>query len=73
MAPQIIRTPAGEELAVLPRAEYDRLVALAAAAGISAAYLSQIEGGRREGTLSTMAAIARALGVRLDDLAAGSQ
>ena len=126
MALQIIRTRAGEELAILPRDEYDRLVAraedsadigrgahargriaagedeavpfeiagrlldgespvrvwreyrgltvtaLGAAAGISAAYLSQIERGRREGTLSTMAAIAKALRVGLDDLVPGT-
>lgn len=120
--PQIIRTPAGEELAVLPRAEYMRLreaadmledvIAydrakerlaraedelipfelaqrlleganpvrawrkhrqisarqLAAAAGIAPSYLSQIESGQREGTVSTMTAIAKALRVSLDDL-----
>lgn len=125
MTAQIIKTPAGEELAILPRADYDRLVAraedasdiragaeararitagadelvpldiagrllegespvrvwrehrgmtmaaLAGAAGISAAYLSQIEGGKREGTLSTMAAVAKALRVSLDDLISG--
>ena len=41
---------------------------LAEAAGISASYLSQIETGSREGTLETMARIARALRVDLDDL-----
>ena len=42
--------------------------ALAASAGISAAYLSQIEGGSRVGTVVTMKAIAEALGVTIDDL-----
>lgn len=41
---------------------------LAEAAGISPSYLSQIETGSREGTLETMARIARALRVDLDDL-----
>lgn len=119
---QLIRTPRGEELIVLPRAEYERLCEadedladiraaraahsrmakgedepvpfvvaerliagenpirvwreqrgmqiseLAAAAGISSAYLSQIEGGKRRGTVAVMAAIAKALGISLDDL-----
>ena len=42
---------------------------LAAKAGLSPPYLSQIETGRREGTMKSMAAIARALRVDLDDLA----
>lgn len=120
--PQIIRTPKGERLAVIPLAEYerlrematevqdvraydearrrlavgadeavpariaDRLLAgehpikvwrtyrgikartLAESAGISAAFLSQIERGEREGSLETMRRIATALGVSLDDL-----
>jgi ribosome-binding protein aMBF1 (putative translation factor) len=41
---------------------------LAAKAGISAAYLSQIEGGNREGSVATMKALATALGLDLDDL-----
>ena len=42
--------------------------ALAEAAGISAIYLSQIETGRRTGSTKTLAAIAGALGIDLDDL-----
>lgn len=42
---------------------------LADAAGISPAYLSQIEGGQREGSLATLKALAAALRVGLDDLA----
>ena len=42
--------------------------ALAASAGISAPYLSQIEGGGREGTVATMKSLAQALGVTIDDL-----
>jgi len=42
--------------------------ALAKAAGISQPYLAQIEGGDRTGTLETFAALARVLGVTIDDL-----
>jgi DNA-binding XRE family transcriptional regulator len=42
--------------------------ALAKAAGVSQAYLSQIESGVRDGTFKTMAAIARALKLPLDEL-----
>ena len=41
---------------------------LAAEAGINTAYLSQIETGRRTGSTRTVAAIARALDVAVDDL-----
>ena len=41
---------------------------LAEAAGISAPYLSQIESGKREGTTEVLAAIAKALGLSLDDV-----
>lgn len=43
--------------------------ALAEAAGISQPYLSEIEAGKRDGTVKTLAAVARALRVSLDDLA----
>jgi len=42
--------------------------AVAASAGISKAYLSQIETGKRQGAVKTLRAIASALGVTLDDL-----
>lgn len=42
--------------------------ALAAAAGIHPVYLSQIETGRRTGSARTLAAIAEALGVTVDEL-----
>jgi len=42
--------------------------ALANEAGIAAAYLSQIETGKRDGTVATMKRLADALGVSLDDL-----
>lgn len=42
---------------------------LAALAGISAPYLSEIETGKKDGTLATMKKIADALRIDLDDLA----
>jgi DNA-binding XRE family transcriptional regulator len=41
---------------------------LAASANVSAAYLSQIEGGSRNGSLSTMKALAKGLSLNIDDL-----
>lgn len=41
---------------------------LAAKVGIAQPYLSQIETGKREGTVRTMKQIAEALGVQLDGL-----
>lgn len=41
---------------------------LAASAGISAAYLSEIESRKKEGSISALKKIARALKVDLDDL-----
>jgi DNA-binding XRE family transcriptional regulator len=46
---------------------------LAEAAGLKQPYLSQIEAGKREGSLDTMARIARALEVDLDDLVPGAR
>lgn len=42
---------------------------LAERAGLSQAFVSQIETGKREGSLASMSALARALGITLDDLA----
>ena len=42
--------------------------ALAAKAELSQSYLSQIEGGKREGKVTMLARLARALSVDLDDL-----
>ncbi len=42
--------------------------ALAALAGISTAYLCQIETGRRQGAIKTLKALAKALRISLDDL-----
>ena len=120
MTVQFITSPKGEELAVLPRAEWEALMELAEdaldnaeasqieadyragkiegfpgelvfalshgenpvrtfrnhrgltaedlaeKAGISRAYLSQIEGGKREGTGKTLKKLANALGVDVD-------
>lgn len=44
-------------------------VELARAAGISPAYLSEIETGKKDGTFRTMTAIGHCLGLPLDDLA----
>jgi len=41
---------------------------LAESAGISIPYLSQIESGKRTGTLEVLAAIAKGLGLSLDDI-----
>ncbi len=46
---------------------------LAAAAGIAQSYLSQIEGGKRQGSIGALRAIAAALGVTLDDIAPASE
>lgn len=43
--------------------------ALAERAGIGQGYLSQIETGKREGTIETLKKLAEALGVSLDDIA----
>jgi len=121
--PNIITTPSGDRMAVIPLAEYERLVeaaedaadvraydeakrrlaagedelipaefvgrmidgenkvrvwreyrgltikALAEAAGLTSAYLSQIETGVREGTVETYKKIAAALRVKIDDVA----
>ena len=122
MNTQIIITPAGDRLVVLPEAEYEALVAaaedatdiatvrrfkerlvsgeeelvpativdrlvagenairvwrehrglsansLAEKAGIAQAFLSQIETGKRDGTVTTLKKIADALSVTVDDL-----
>jgi ribosome-binding protein aMBF1 (putative translation factor) len=122
MNKQIITTPGGERLVVLPEAEFDAIVEaaedaadvaavqkfrarlasgeeellpsdvvnrmiagenpirvwreqrglkmneLAEKAGIKAPYLSQIESGKRDGTIDTMRRLADALGVAVDDI-----
>ncbi|HEY9568854.1 MAG TPA: helix-turn-helix transcriptional regulator [Thalassobaculum sp.] len=41
---------------------------LAERAGLSQAYVSQLETGRRDGTVAALGALARALGLDIDDL-----
>lgn len=119
----IFKTPSGDEMVIIPRAEYETLLdaaemnediaafdrfqqrlaageeelipaefanrliegehavrvwreyrglsvkQLAEAAGLAPAYISQIETGKREGTIETLRKIAQALTVTLDDLA----
>jgi DNA-binding XRE family transcriptional regulator len=63
------RILAGENLVRVWREHRGLTVsALAEMAGIAQPYLSQIETGKREGTLQTMKKIAAALRVKLDDL-----
>jgi DNA-binding XRE family transcriptional regulator len=56
-------------LAFWPRRDEKTQAALAAQVGISQAFLAQIEGGKREASVSVLGRIAHALGLRLDDLA----
>jgi DNA-binding XRE family transcriptional regulator len=63
------RILAGENLVRVWREHRGLTVsAMAEMAGIAQPYLSQIETGKREGTLQTMKKIAAALRVKLDDL-----
>jgi len=63
------RILAGENLVRVWREHRGLTVAaLAEKAGITQPYLSQIETGKREGTLQTMKKIAEALKIGLDDL-----
>ena len=45
--------------------------AVAASAGVSAAYLSEIETGKKPGSVTTLRKIAAALDLRIEDLLAG--
>jgi DNA-binding XRE family transcriptional regulator len=45
---------------------------LATAAGVSSAYLAEIETGRKPGSIATLARLAKALQVKVDDLIANS-
>ncbi len=63
------RLLAGESpIAVFRRHRGLRQRHLAEAAGINPVYLSQIERGKRTGSIRTLAALAKALRVELDDL-----
>ena len=61
----------GQRIRAAREALGESQVNLAAAAGISQGYLSQLEQDEREPTLSIAAGLASALGISLDELAAG--
>lgn len=62
----------GQRLRRAREAHHQTQVQLAAAAGISQGYLSQLEQDEREPTLSIAARLAGVLGISLDELAAGT-
>ena len=62
----------GQKLRSAREARQQTQVQLAAEAGISQGYLSQLEQDEREPTLSIAARLATALGVSLDELATGA-
>lgn len=61
----------GQRIRTTREARGQSQVNLAAAAGISQGYLSQLERDEREPTLSIAARLARALDISLDELAVG--
>ena len=67
---EVVRQLASGESPLRVWREYRGLsqAALAKAAGITPAYLSQMEGGMRQGTTRTLCKLAKALNVDLDDL-----
>ena len=62
----------GQRIRAAREALGESQVNVAAAAGISQGYLSQLETDEREPTLSIAASLARALGISLDELASGA-
>jgi DNA-binding XRE family transcriptional regulator len=71
---EALHNPAGIESSLSsgrPTAFGEFQVNLAASAGISQGYLSQLEADEREPTLPIAARLARALGISLDELASG--
>lgn len=62
----------GQRIRTAREALGESQVNLAAAAGISQGYLSQLETDEREPTLSIAARLAQALGISLDELASGA-
>ncbi len=62
----------GQRIRAAREALGESQVSLAASAGISQGYLSQLEANEREPTLSIAARLAGALGVSLDELASGA-
>jgi DNA-binding Xre family transcriptional regulator len=70
LSSEVVDRLLGGENRILVWREYRGLSAkmLAEAAGITQAYLSQLETGKRDGTVGTMKKIAAALKVDLDDI-----
>ncbi len=62
----------GQKIRAARESRHQTQTQLAAAAGISQGYLSQLEQDEREPTLSIAARLADALGLSLDELAAGA-
>ena len=62
----------GQRIRAAREALGESQVNLAAAAGISQGYLSQLETDEREPTLSIAGRLAQALGISLDELASGA-
>lgn len=62
----------GQRIRRAREARLQTQVQLAAAAGISQGYLSQLEQDEREPTLSIAARLASVLGISLDELATGA-
>ena len=75
LPPQVGRAIAESQHPVRAWRDYRNLsqAQLAAVVGISRAYLAQIEGGERTGTLEVTARIARALGCRIEQLIAPAE
>ena len=75
LPPQVSRGIAEGQHPVRAWRDYRNLsqAQLAAVVGISRAYLAQIEGGERTGTLEVTARIARALGCRIEQLIAPAE
>ena len=71
-ASQSGRETLGGRIRAAREARGESQVRLAAAAGISQGYLSQLEQDEREPSLSIAARLAQALGVSLDELASGA-
>jgi len=65
-------TTLGQRLRLARESRHQTQVQLAAAAGISQGYLSQLEQDEREPTLSIAVRLAAALGLSLDELAKGA-
>ncbi|MEV4761497.1 helix-turn-helix domain-containing protein [Micromonospora chokoriensis] len=64
----LLRRVIGGVLRRLRQSQGRTLREVAAAAGVSVPYLSEVERGRKEASSEVLAAICRALGIRLSDL-----